>query len=72
MNWGHTYQGRSYPSDSNGRQNPEPISEGKDAQEGHSRDAKSMATAFETLNRSLETFLTSLSRTSERSEHSGT
>ena len=37
---------------------------------GHSRDATSMATAFEPLNRSLETFLTRLSRTNERSEKS--
>ena len=35
---------------------------------GHSRDATSMATAFEPLNKSLEIFLTSLSRTNERSE----
>ena len=70
MNWGHAYQGRSHPSGSNGRENPEPLSEDKDAQAGHSRDAKSMATAFEPLNRSLETFLRSLSKTSERSEKS--
>ena len=37
---------------------------------GNSRDATSMATAFEPLNRSLETFLTRLSRTNERSEKS--
>ena len=37
---------------------------------GHSRDATAMATAFEPLNRSLETFLTRLSRTNERSEKS--
>ena len=37
-------------------------------QAGHSRDATAMATAFEHLNRSLETFLTRLSRTNERSE----
>ena len=43
---------------------------GNDAQAGHTRDAPSMATAFEPLNRSLETFLTRLSRTSERSEWS--
>ena len=34
----------------------------------HSRDAASMATAFEPLNGSLETFLTRLSRTNERIE----
>ena len=56
MNWGHAYQGRSHPSDSNGRENPEPPSEGNDAQAGHSRDATSLATAFEPLNRSLRVF----------------
>ena len=67
MNWSHAYQGRSHPSNSNGR---EPVSEGNDAQAGHSRDETSMATASEPLNRSLETFLTRLPRTSERSEKS--
>ena len=43
---------------------------GNDTQEGHSRDATSLATAFEPLNRSLETFLTRLSRINERSEKS--
>ena len=38
-----------------------------DTQAGHSIDAESMATAFEPLNRSLETFLTRLSSTNERS-----
>ena len=42
----------------------------EDTQAGHSRDATAMATAFEPLNRSLETFLTRLSRTNERSEKS--
>ena len=60
--WCHAYQGRSQPSDSNGRKNPEPISEGNDAQAGHSWDATSLATAFEHLNRTFETFLTRLSR----------
>ena len=41
-----------------------------DTQAGHSRDATAVATAFETLNSSLETFLTRLSRTNERSEKS--
>ena len=50
--------------------NPEPLSEGNDAQAGYSRDATSVATAFEPLNRSLENFLTRLSRTGERSEKS--
>ena len=70
MNWNHANQGRSHPSDSNRRENPEPLTGVNDAQAGHSRDATSMAIAFEPLNRSLETFLTSLSRTSERSEKS--
>ena len=70
MNWSHVNQGRSHPSDSKRRENPETLSGGNDAQAGHSSDTTSMATAFEPLNRSLETFLTSLSRTSERSEKS--
>ena len=69
MNWNQSNQGRKHPSDSNRRENPEPLSWRNDAQSGHSRDATSMATAFEPLNRSLETFLTSLTRTSERSEN---
>ena len=48
----------------------ETISGGNDVQAGHSRDATSMATAFEPLNRSLETFLPKLSRINERSEKS--
>ena len=56
--WSHANQGRNNPSDSDRRENPEP------------RDATSMATAFEPLNRSLETFITKLSRTNERSEKS--
>ena len=67
-NLSHANQGRSHPSDSDRRKNPEPLSGGNDAQAGHSRDAASMATAFKPLNRSLETFLTRLSRTNERSE----
>ena len=69
-NWSHANQGRSHSSYSNRRENPEPLSGGIDAQAGHSRDATSMATAFEPLNTSLETFLTRLSRTKERSEKS--
>ena len=38
-----------------------PYQGGNDTQAGHSRDATSMATAFEPLNRCLETFLTRLS-----------
>ena len=48
----------------------EPLSGCNDAQSGLSRDATSMATAFEPLNRSLETFLTGLYRTIEHSEKS--
>ena len=68
--WSHAEQVKSQPGDSNRREIPEPPSEGNDAQAGHSRDAAVMATAFEPLNRSLETFLTRLFRTSERSEKS--
>ena len=48
----------------------ETLTGGDDTQAGHSRDAVSMGTACEPLNRSLETFLTELSRTNERSEKS--
>ena len=50
--------------------NREPLERGDDTQAGHSRDATTIATAFEPLNRSLKTFLTRLSRTNERSEKS--
>ena len=50
--------------------NTEPLTGDDDSQAGHSRDATAMATAFEPLNRSLETYLTGLSRTNERSEKS--
>ena len=70
MNWSHGNQGRSHPTDSSRRGNREPLSGGNDSQAGHSRDATSLATAFETLNRSLKTFLTRLSRTNECSETS--
>ena len=69
-NTSHASQGRKNPGESDRRENPEPLSGGEDTQAGHSRDAASMATAFEPLNRSLETFLTRLSRTNERSEKS--
>ena len=46
-NWSHANQGRSHPSDSDRRENPEPLSGGNDAEAGHSRDAIFMATAFE-------------------------
>ena len=45
-------------SDSDRRGNPEPLSGGNDAQARHSRDATPMATAFEPLNRSMETIVT--------------
>ena len=56
----HARQGRNNPSESDEREvpNTEPLSGGDDTQAGHSRDATAMATAFEPLNRSLETFLT--------------
>ena len=68
----HASQGRNNPSESDGREVPsaEPLSGGNDTQTGHSREATSIATAFEPLNRSLETILTRLSRTNERSEKS--
>ena len=69
-NRSHASQGRNNPSNQERRENPEPLSGGNDTQAGHSRDATSMATAFEPLNRSLKTFLTRLSRTNERSEKS--
>ena len=66
----HASQGRNNSSESDGREfpNAEPLSGCNDTQAGHSREATSIATAFEPLNRSLETFLTRLSRTNERSE----
>ena len=68
----HASQGRSNPGDSDKKDipNTEPLSGGEDTQAGHSRDATAMATAFEPLNMSLETFLTRLSRTNERCEKS--
>ena len=78
-NRGHASPGKSHVGqagnthgDSDCRDAPhtEPLTRGEDTQAGHSRDATAMATAFEPLNRSLETFLTRLSRTNERSEKS--
>ena len=78
-NMGHTSPRRSHMGqagnahgDSDCRDAPhtEPSTRCEDTQAGHSRDATAMATAFEPLNRSLETFLTRLSRTNERSEKS--
>ena len=60
----HSNQGKSQPSNSDSRETD------NSDQTGPSRDAAAMAKAFEPLNRSLETFLTRLSRTSERSEKS--
>ena len=57
-------------SDCRDAPNTEPQTRCEDTQAGHSRDTTAMATAFEPLNRSLETFLTRLSRTNERSEKS--
>ena len=65
-------QGGYIPGDSDRRDvpNTEPLTGGDDTQAGHSRDSSAMATAFEPLNRSLETFLTRFSRTNERNEKS--
>ena len=57
-------------SDCRDAPNTEPLTGDDETQAGHSRDATAMTTAFEHLNRSLETFLTRLSRTNERSEKS--
>ena len=78
-NRGHASPGRSHVgqavnthgySDCRDAPHTEPLTRCEDTQAGHSRDATAMATAFEPLNRSLETFLTRLSRTNERSEKS--
>ena len=68
----HVDQGGNTHGDSDCRDAPntEPLTRCDDTQAGHSRDATAMATAFEPLNRSLETFLTRLSKTNERSEKS--
>ena len=70
----HVGQAGNTHGDSDCRDAPhtEPLTRSRceDTQAGHSRDATVMATAFEPLNRSLETFLTRLSRTNERSEKS--
>ena len=83
-NMGHTSPRRSHMGqagnahgDSDCRDAPhtEPSTRCEDTQAGHleaghSRDATAMATAFEPLNMYLETILTRLSRTNERSEKS--
>ena len=68
----HVGQGGNTHGDSDCRDAPntEPLTRCDDTQAGHSRDATAMATAFEPLNRSLETFLTRLSKTNEHSEKS--
>ena len=68
----HVGQGGNSHSDSDCRDAPntEPLTRCDDTQAGHSRDATAIAIAFEPLNMSLETFLTRLSRTNERSEKS--
>ena len=68
----HASQAGNSPGDSVRKDvpNTEPLSGGDDTQAGYSRDATAMATAFEHLNRSLETFLTRLSRANERSKNS--
>ena len=57
-------------SDCRDAPNTEPLTRCGDTQAGPSRVATAMATAFEPLNRSLETFPTRLSRTNECSEKS--
>ena len=68
----HVGQGGNTHGDSDCRDAPniEPLTRCDDTQAGHSRDATAMATAFEPLNRSLETFLTRLFKTNERNEKS--
>ena len=61
---------RQGDSDCRDAPNTETLTRCDDTQAGHSRDATAMATVFEPLNRSLETFLTRLSETNERSEKS--
>ena len=68
----HVGQGGNTHGDSDCRDAPntDPLTRCDDTQAVHSRDAKPMATSFEPLNRSLETFFTRLSKTNERSEKS--
>ena len=68
----HVGQGGNTHGDSDCRiaPNTEPLTRCDDTQAWHSRDATAMATAFEPLNKSLETYLTRLYRTNERSEKS--
>ena len=68
----HASQGRNNPCYTERRDvpNTENLSGGDDTQAGHSKDATAMATAFEPLNRSLETLLTRLSRNNECSKKS--
>ena len=66
----HVGQGGNTHGDSDCRDAPntEPLTRCDDTQAAHSRAATAMATAFKPLNRSLETFLTRLFKTNERSE----
>ena len=68
----HVGQGGNTYGDTDCRDVPhsEPSTRCENTKAGHSRDATAMATAFEPLNRSLETFLTRLSKTNERNEKS--
>ena len=68
----HVGQGGNTHGDSDCRDalNTEPLTRCDDTRAGHSRDATAMATAFEPVNRSLETFVKRLPRTNERSEKS--
>ena len=68
----HVGQAGNTYGDTNSRDVPysEPSTRCENTKAGHSRDATAMATAFEPLNRSMETFLTRLSKTNERSEKS--
>ena len=68
----HVGQGGNSRVDSDCRDAPnrEPLERGDETQAEHSSDATAMATTFEPMNRSLETFLKRLSRTNERSEMS--
>ena len=68
----HVGQGGNTYGDTDSRDVPysEPSTRCENTKAGHSRDATAMAMAFEPLNRSLETFLTRLSKTNDCSEKS--
>ena len=71
-NRSHAIQGRNIPATRTGGKIRSPYQGAMILKRGNreTRDASSKATAFEPLNRSLETFLTRLSSTNERSEKS--